>query len=212
MKLQLAIDIPEENKIFNIIESLYDFIDIVEIGTPVIMKYGTNIIRNVKTHYPKKTILADLKIIDGGKTEAEIGFSAGADIITVISSSDKNTLLYVKDASLEYKKDVMLDFINTNLISNEYKKYINYNYKYYCIHTSHDSTYSGNNPLLNLNVFNKICPNNKIVVAGGITPKILKEIKNFNPEVVVVGSYITKNKNTKSAIKKIVNILKNENN
>ena len=58
MKLQLAIDIPDKKIIFNIIDEIYEIIDIIEIGTPVIMKYGVEIVKSIKSKYKANLDLA----------------------------------------------------------------------------------------------------------------------------------------------------------
>ena len=150
MKIQLALDLLDINKILEIINETIEYIDVIELGTPLIMKYGINIVNDIKNIHRNKYILADLKIADGGKKEAEIGFKAGADIITVLSHSDKNTLLYVKEASKNFNKKVMLDFLNNDFNKNNYLNLLKYEFDFYCIHTSHDSTYDGHNPLNDL--------------------------------------------------------------
>ena len=70
MKLQLALDILDINKIDYIINETFEFVEVIEIGTPVIMKYGINAVKDIKTKYKNKTILADLKMFDGGIKEA----------------------------------------------------------------------------------------------------------------------------------------------
>ena len=211
MKLQLAIDIPDKKIIFNIIDEIYEIIDIIEIGTPVIMKYGVEIVKSIKSKYKAKKILADLKIIDGGKKESEIGFDSNADIITVLSHSSEKTLIDVKEVANNYGKEVMLDFINSVSSREVYSSFFKYDFSYYCIHTSHDSTITGENPLNDLTEFYNICNSNKIAVAGGITPQILKKILKYKPGIIVIGSYITNSNYRKNALE-IQNIIKNESN
>ena len=212
MKLQLALDLLDIIKIDNIINETFEFIEVIEIGTPVIMKYGINVVTDIKRKYKNKTILADLKIIDGGKKEADLGYKAGADIITLLSHSDENTLMYVKEASRESKKEVMIDFINNKYNKNIYTDLLNYKFDYYCIHTSHDSTFSGNNPLDDLKRFKVICNNNKIAVAGGIDLKLIDKIIIYEPKLIVVGSYITNNNNPKTAAKNLYKKINNVSN
>ena len=84
MKLQVAFDLQSSDEVLNIIERNGDLIDIIEIGTPLIMKEGLNSVQKIKNKFPKQTVLADLKIMDAGLLEAQIGFDAGADIVTVL--------------------------------------------------------------------------------------------------------------------------------
>ena len=82
MKLQVAFDVRSFRDLIMLLEKVEDLIDIVEIGTPLIVKEGVKEIENIKNRFPKKTILADMKIMDAGELEAKIGFDVGADIVT----------------------------------------------------------------------------------------------------------------------------------
>jgi 3-hexulose-6-phosphate synthase len=61
-------------------------------------------------------VLADLKIMDAGEHEAELAFSAGADIVTVLGVAHDETIQGVVRAARRAgggTKEVMVDLINT---------------------------------------------------------------------------------------------------
>jgi 3-hexulose-6-phosphate synthase len=89
MKLQVAFDIQHSDEVLKLVEVNGDLIDIVEIGTPLIMKEGLKSVQKIKKEYPNQTVLADLKIMDAGLLEAQIGFDAGADIVSVLGLASK---------------------------------------------------------------------------------------------------------------------------
>ena len=92
MKLQVAFDIQHSDEVLKLVEVNGDLIDIVEIGTPLIIKEGLKSVQKIKKEYPNQTVLADLKIMDAGLLEAQIGFDAGADIVSVLGLASKKTL------------------------------------------------------------------------------------------------------------------------
>ena len=102
MKLQVAFDLQSSDEVLNFLEKNGDLIDIVEIGTPLIMEEGLKSVLKIKKKFPKQTVLADLKIMDAGLLEAQIGFDAGADIVTVLGLASKKTLNGVKQTCLLY--------------------------------------------------------------------------------------------------------------
>ena len=79
MRLQVAFDLLSLEEVLALLEEVHDLVDIVEIGTPLILKEGIQAVSKVKECYPDQVVLADLKIMDAGALEAEIGFDAGAD-------------------------------------------------------------------------------------------------------------------------------------
>ena len=64
MKLQLAYDLGTYEELYPFMEEIEEAVDIIEIGTPVILREGVSQIENVKRRFPDKLIFADLKIMD----------------------------------------------------------------------------------------------------------------------------------------------------
>mgnify|MGYP006242288683 FL=1 len=100
MKLQLAYDLGTYEELYPFMEEIEEAVDIIEIGTPVILREGVSQIENVKKRFPEKLIFADLKIMDAGKLEADIGFQAGADMVSVLGLASKKTIEAAKNLSL----------------------------------------------------------------------------------------------------------------
>src|SRR5699024_4048796 len=94
-----------------ITEQVKNKIDIIEVGTGVIKEYGVSIIRELKDLYPDKTILADMKICDAGKHEAEQAFKAGADITTVMGFAGNQTIVGTLNVAKEMNSRVMVDLL-----------------------------------------------------------------------------------------------------
>ena len=83
--LQVALDTPDINKVFNVIKSLPNNEHIIlECGTPLIKRYGIGIIKQIRDVIQKnKFIVADLKTLDTGALEVQIAADGGADAIVV---------------------------------------------------------------------------------------------------------------------------------
>ena len=111
MKLQIAIDIANTETVLSIADAVHDVIDILEVGTPVIMKEGLAPVYRVKQKYPNLCVLADTKIVDGGAMECEDACKAHADIVTVLAMADNATIKEVVDTAHKFKKKVLADLI-----------------------------------------------------------------------------------------------------
>ena len=111
MKLQLALDSSNGQEARRILENVSDLVDIVEIGTPLIMKEGVKVVAEIKHVYPELEVLADLKIMDAGDIEAKIGFEAGADIVTVLGVAHDVTIRRAVNQARILSKKVMVDLI-----------------------------------------------------------------------------------------------------
>jgi 3-hexulose-6-phosphate synthase len=77
MKLQLALDVCTIEDGIALVESVRDYIDIIEIGTPLIIEHGLRPVALFKDRFPGKLILADVKIMDAGEHEAKLCFCQG---------------------------------------------------------------------------------------------------------------------------------------
>src|SRR5512141_681682 len=82
IKLQLAMDTLDGDEALRLADCAAPFVDILEAGTPLIKSVGINIVRKLKAAHPEKLVLADLKSSDVGAYEANMAFTAGADIVT----------------------------------------------------------------------------------------------------------------------------------
>ena len=61
MKLQIALDMTSIEEAVELVGKIQDMIDIVEIGTPMIIKEGMLPVRKMKERFPHITVLADTK-------------------------------------------------------------------------------------------------------------------------------------------------------
>ena len=203
MKLQVAFDLQSSDEILNFLEKNGDLIDIIEIGTPLIIKEGLKSVLKIKKKFPKQTVLADLKIMDAGLLEAQIGFDAGADIVTVLGLASTKTLNGVKQAVVKNEKEVMVDMINHPCPENKWNELKNMEMGVCCLHTANDDTEDGETPLNDLERFYNLHGGKNIAVAGGINPDMIRKINSFHPEIVIVGGYIANSRNQRDALEEI---------
>ena len=203
MKLQVAFDLQSSDEIINFIKKNGDLIDIIEIGTPLIIKEGLKSVLKIKKKFPKQTVLADLKIMDAGLLEAQIGFDAGADIVTVLGLASTKTLNGVKQAAVKNEKEVMVDMINHPCPENKWNELKNMEMDLCCLHTANDDTKDGETPLNDLERFYNLHGGKNIAVAGGINPDMIRKINSFHPEIVIVGGYIANSRNQRDALEEI---------
>ena len=203
MKLQVAFDLQSSDEILNFMEKNGDLIDIIEIGTPLIIKEGLKSVLKIKKKFPKQTVLADLKIMDAGLLEAQIGFDAGADIVTVLGLASTKTLNGVKQAAVKNEKEVMVDMINHPCPENKWNELKDMEMDFCCLHTANDDSQDGETPLNDLERFYNLHGGENIAVAGGINPDMIRKINSFHPEIVIVGGYIANSRNQRNALEEI---------
>ena len=141
--------------------------------------------------------------MDVGFLEAELAFKAGADITTVCACADNQTIKSAVKATRKYKKKIIADLISVKNPLKRAKQCLNLGVNLIGIHTAIDIQKTGKSPLTTLKKISKSIPKNKISIAGGINQKNIKQIKKYQPEIIVIGGAITKSKNPKQTAKKL---------
>jgi len=199
MKIQLALDrltIPEAIRLTSLVEPDIDWI---EVGTSLIKEFGMESIREMKKAFPHKTILADTKTMDNAKYEAEISFTAGADIITVMGTAPKVTIETCIEIAKIYQKRVMIDLLNTS--SEQLKSLLTIEDAIFCLHISKDEQeLSGKNEWKNSQILAAYpTSSHTIAAAGGITIDSLPQLLADGIDIAIIGSAITKAVNPSEA-------------
>ena len=207
MKLQLAYDLGTYEELYPFMEEIEEAVDIIEIGTPVILREGVSQIENVKKRFPDKLIFADLKIMDAGKLEADIGFQAGADMVSVLGLASKKTIEAAKNSAIQWNRKIMIDMINLEDPIRKWADFMEIGMNYGCLHTAHDDVPDGENSLVTVEKFHEAHGGQQISVAGGIDPEKIRNLKSCQPEILVVGSYITTAVDPSKAVKTIRQVM-----
>lgn len=109
VKLQLAMDTLDGEEALRLASTTAPFVDIIEAGTPLIKSVGIDIVRKLKSAHPYKLILADLKSSDVGAYEANMAFTAGADIVTTQGITTYATISEVQREADKWKRRAEVD-------------------------------------------------------------------------------------------------------
>jgi 3-hexulose-6-phosphate synthase len=191
MKLQVALD-GDLHHSLAILQSVRPYIDIVEIGTPLIYREGMAAARQLRQAFPDLPLLADLKIMDAGEEEATIAFEAGCDLVTVLGLAHDATVRGVLTATQRFGKQVMVDMMQVANPSARARTLLAMGCHYLCVHTAHDLQATDTTPFVNLQQLYQELGDVPLAVAGGIGLDTIDDIVALNPAIVVIGSAITK--------------------
>lgn len=191
MKLQVALDDITLEEALALVDKIQHSVDIIEIGTPMVIAYGMRAVREMKKRFPKLEILADLKIMDAGYYEAEEALQAGADYITVLGVTDNRTIQGCVEAAKAYHGQVVVDMICVPKLAKRIETMEALGVDYVSVHVGVDQQAAGRTPLDDLTIMKRCVKTAKVSVAGGISPKTIHTYVNLKPDVVIVGSGIT---------------------
>lgn len=194
----MANDLIEKEKFFNVLKKTSDFIDIIEVGTPALLKNGISLVKLTKELFSKHKILADTKIIDAGFLEAKIAFEAGADIVTVLLSASTITIEQSFEAAKKYNSSIMIDTIGSEKIENLRKlETIKYTGSIFiCLHTPSDISMTKTSDQVSkikkeVQYVREILPDAVIAIAGGISLNTIDFfLLDVVPDIIVVGRSI----------------------
>jgi 3-hexulose-6-phosphate synthase len=109
VKLQLAMDTLDGDEAMRLAAAVAPYAQIIEAGTPLIKSVGIGIVRKLREAHPDKLILADLKSSDVGAYEANMAFTAGADIVTTQGITTFATICEVQREADKWQRRAEVD-------------------------------------------------------------------------------------------------------
>ncbi|MNZ42916.1 3-hexulose-6-phosphate synthase [compost metagenome] len=197
MKLQLALDLVNIPGAIEVVQEVESYIDVVEIGTPIIINEGLHAVKAIKEAFPQLEVLADLKIMDAGGYEIMKAAEAGADIVTVLGATDNATIRGAVEEAKKQKKQIMIDMINVKNIEERAAEIDALGVDYICVHTGYDLQAEGKDSFAELQAIKGVVKQAKTAIAGGIKLATLPEAIKANPDLIIVGGGITGQENKK---------------
>ncbi|KMS91110.1 3-hexulose-6-phosphate synthase [Streptomyces regensis] len=111
MRLQVAMDVLDLPSALTLAGQVAEYVDVLELGTPLVKSAGISAVSAVKAAHPDKLVFADLKTADAGELEAGLAFEAGADLVTVMGVADDDTIRGAVAAGAKYGRSVVADMI-----------------------------------------------------------------------------------------------------
>ncbi|WP_270169398.1 3-hexulose-6-phosphate synthase [Paenibacillus sp. SYP-B4298] len=207
MKLQLALDLVNIPEAIEVVKEVAEYIDVVEIGTPVVINEGLRAVKEMKAAFPHLQVLADLKIMDAGGYEIMKASEAGADIITVLGATDDMTIKGAVEEARKQNKQIMVDMINVKQIEERAAEIDALGVDYICVHTGYDLQAVGKDSFAELQTIKRVVKHAKTAIAGGIKLATLPEAIKAQPDLIIVGGGITSQEDKKTAaaeIKKLI--------
>ncbi|MCB0155295.1 MAG: orotidine 5'-phosphate decarboxylase, partial [Anaerolineae bacterium] len=85
--LQIALDTYDLPSALGPLQKAHQYIDVIEVGTILCLAEGMHAVRIIRSLYPDKTILADVRIAEAGSIISKMAFEAGADWVSVVSGA-----------------------------------------------------------------------------------------------------------------------------
>ena len=204
--VQIALDVPSLERTKEIISALPDSDRIIlEVGTPLLKKYGVKAISELRELAKDKFIIADLKTLDVGKVEVDLAFGETADGVVVAGLAAKQVLdkfIYeAKRLGIYAIMDMMEveDPIRKLRLLKNFPDVI-------ILHRAIDVEKVGTHRMEFIQKLRKAFPQKKflVAVAGGITPETAKQALDYGAGIIIVGRYITQSRDVRRSVREFL--------
>jgi 3-hexulose-6-phosphate synthase len=195
--LQIAFDKPEH---LALLPQVKPFADIIEIGTPVLKRFGLSAITTARELCPDVIVLADTKTVDAGGLEADMVFGAGAAFMTVLSCASRATHEAIGRRAEAFGATVIVDTITESGKPELLPQGVSFppSFGYVAVHSPTDARLAGNRSTSHIEAVREMHTRGfRVSLAGGIGPDTLSSVITVEPEIVVIGTAITEAANPK---------------
>jgi bifunctional enzyme Fae/Hps len=98
--LQVALDLVDLGVVRRVLSQLPDSDHLlIEVGTPLVKKFGAQVVKEIRNVRPSSFVVLDLKTLDTGNLEVRLAADATADAVVISGLAPKNTIeLAIKEA------------------------------------------------------------------------------------------------------------------
>ena len=189
MRLQFAMDTLTTDSARELAGKAAPYVDILELGTPLIKSEGLSAITAIKSAHPDKTVFADLKTMDAGELEADIAFTAGADLVTVLGVAGDSTVAGAVAAARKHDKGVVVDLIGVQDKAERARQVVALGAVFVEMHAGLDEQAEDGyslDALLSAGSASEV----PFSVAGGVSVESVEAVQNAGAKVAVAGSAI----------------------
>jgi len=209
--LQISLDNPDLEKAKKVIAQLpgSDRI-IIEVGTPLIKRYGTRVMNDLRQTTKDAFMVADLKTLDVGKVEVDIAYEDTADAVVASGLAPPETL----DAFVHEAKRLgiygVVDMLNVEDPVAKLKPMKEFP-DVVILHRGIDQESGRTCGLERIKILRQTFSDKKflIAVAGGIVPETAKEALEQGADILIVGRYVTQSKDIERAVRDFLELTPN---
>lgn len=206
--LQISLDIPDLKRSKKIISQIpkSDRV-ILEVGTPLIKRYGTKVISELREEAEDIFFVADLKTLDVGKVEVDLAYEETADAVVASGLAPVETLDKFIYEGKRLGIYTAVDLLNVEGAVKKLKMLK----EFPDILVLHRGIDQETGRTLGLELIPELRRSFKdkrflIAVAGGIVPETGKEALEKGADILVVGRFVTQSKDIKRAVRELLEI------
>ncbi len=207
--LQIALDNPNIERAKDILGHVPESDRVIlEVGTPLLKKYGTKAIRELRDSAKDMFIVADLKTLDVGKVEVDLAFEETADAVVAAGVAAPEIL----DGFIyEAKRLGIYSVIDMMEVADPVQKLrlLKQLPDIVILHRAIDVEKAGVHHRMELiKELRQAFANQRllIAIAGGIIPETARQALEKGADIIIAGRYITQSKDVKRAVREFLEV------
>jgi len=204
--LQISLDIPELERTKKILAQIpgSDRI-ILEVGTPLIKRYGTKVINDLRQTAKDVFFVADLKTLDVGKVEVDLAYEETADAVVAAGLAPIETL----DSFIHEAKRLGIYAVVDMLNVEDPIKKLKMLKEFPDVIILHRGIDQETGRAIGLDLIQQLRQTFKdkkflVGVAGGIVPETAREALKKGADIIIVGRYVTQSKDLERAVREFL--------
>lgn len=208
--LQVALDLTDIDKALSVVSQLPDSDHLIlEAGTPLIKRYGIDVVNRLRENKPGIFIVADLKTLDTGNLEVRMTADASADAVVISGLAPVST---IEKSIKEAKKTGIYSVIDMLNVKDPLGvlKSLSMNPDVVEIHRAIDNESSEKERWDLIEKIKKEFSDILVGVAGGIRPENCQEALESGADILIAGRAITAAKDVEGAARKFLKMFKGE--
>lgn len=192
-RLQIALDTDSISKALAPLNKAIENVDVIEVGTILILHEGLRAVREMRALYPDKPILADVRIAEAGSIISRACYEAGASWVSCVAGASLTTIKQVVEVAKEYDGQVQVELNDDHYTLEKAKAWREAGVQHVIVKRSRDREAAGilewgEQDLQRIEDLKEL--GFIVSITGGIKPNELDTFKDSSVDVVIAGRSI----------------------
>jgi bifunctional enzyme Fae/Hps len=205
--LQIALDLVSKDQLVRILNAIPKSDKIIlEAGTPLIKKFGIDILKEFLSFFEDTYIVADMKTLDVGKLEVQIAAEEKACAVAISGLASTETIESSIEEGTKSEVDIILDLMNVKnpetLINQLSRKP-----KIILFHRGIDQEGNKEHPWELIEKTKSSFPDILVAVAGGLDLPTSEKALEKGVDILVIGRAITQSDDIEATTNDFLQIL-----
>lgn len=191
-RLQVALDTTDLVTALRALGRCQPEVDVIEVGTVLLLAEGLRCVREIRALYPEATILADARIAEAGSILSRQCFEAGADWVSCVAGASLTTVEQVVRVASDHGGEVQVE-LGEHYDHDQAVAWRERGVGHVIVHRSRDAEAAGSlswGPRDLETVDDLAAMGFTVTVTGGVTPHELDVFSGHPVGVVIAGRAI----------------------